>query len=235
MGAQSCPALGLVIKKHNKDDTTNTNGNYPEYDVLLFDTHVIITNIAVKGQKLNRDSGDEAILTVASDLPDMTDLTQAQQNFMESDGDLVIVEFISARFPIISGTMNHLKSGEDTAPWSADSTDGERRAIHHKDASFIMNEDGTIDIDLASDKELNINIDGTMVFRVKDTGSGITVDLGGGSGEKILLGESFVTWWLNNISGHTHSVVGAATGPPLAGTGALVIPNDKLSNVTKSE
>jgi hypothetical protein len=236
---------GLVLRVHHKDEDTNTNGNYAEYDVLLIESMLTIRNLPVFGQRLARDSGDEVILKAATDTPDIDDPTQAMQNIHDSDGDLVIVAWIDRIFPGIIGTLNHFVSGEDTAPWHGESADGERRAIHHKDVHAVIKPDGDVEVDLPVDKSITIAIDGTQVFTVVRTGGATTLELGTG-GHALILGDTFRTWFNTNIDGHDHTLPAATGSDPGGGphthsiggsTGALsaTMPANHLSDVSETE
>jgi hypothetical protein len=157
-GAVGYPVLGLVIKTIYKDASENISGSYTEYDVLLADDILVIKNLPVKGFHLSRTSGEEAPLKAASEIPVLSNPATARENILSSDGDLVIVEFVSERYPLITGTINHIKSGEDTAPWSGATTEGERRALHHNDSSIVMQEDSNMVIDVPINKSVTINL-----------------------------------------------------------------------------
>jgi len=232
--------LGLVIKRHDKDAETNVNGNAAEYDVLLLYNYQLLYNLPVKGFRLNSDTGDIAILKPAQNLPDISDPTTADVNIMSSDGDLVCIEFVAQRYPIISGTMNHIRTGQDTAPYHPVAADGEQRKLYHKGAEFTIEEDGDILFNVPDNKGVTINVNGTQIFRVFKDGSGIHVELGTTATEALVLGDAFKTWWDSTISGHTHSGVaagGASTGPMVAQivVGPEVLPTSTLSTVSKTE
>lgn len=244
-GGDSNPVLGLVIKIHHKDYDTNGYGAQAEYDVLIANSLMTLTNVVWSSWKNNRESGDEATLTAATDSPDLSNPENIQREFLESDGDLVLVDFVkgfgNTRFPIIVGTMNHLKSDEDTAPWHGESSDGIRRAIHHKGTSIVFEDDSTLDISIPDEKELTILIDGIQLFRVhRDSGgSGSVVELGTGA-EKMLLAETFQTWWDSYVKNHTHAAgtLLDSTASPCSGNTAPAVgsfPTSALSDVSKNE
>lgn len=180
---------GLVIKRHSKDWQSNSHGSYVEYDVLLADYNIVICNVAVLGRRFSDDSGDEAILVPATDTPDIADPTSAMVNILESDGDLVAVQYIAGRYPVIVGCINHIRSGADSAPWQATSTDGVRRGIHHKDTHALVHEDATVTLDLPDGKDVTVSVNGTQVLMASRSGVSSTVELGTG-GEKLIKGDS---------------------------------------------
>lgn len=188
-GAGSTIELGLVVKRHPKDAETNTSGCYSEYDVLLIDQLVILSNISVISLRRSRDSGDEATLVACTDIPQIDDPTQARQNILSSDGDLVVVAFIGGTTPIILGTINHVESGSDTAPWHGDSGDGVIRAIHHNETHATIHEDSTIDIDMPDNVDVTVTMDSDQVLKLSHSVAGSLVEAGGGS-EQVILGTS---------------------------------------------
>ena len=228
----------MVAVRH-KDDPNNMNGNVAEYDVVLFDRYVTIPNVQTLGFKNNEDSGDEYTLKACTYTPDLSDPTQADNNFLSSDGDLVVVMFLSGIYPVIVGTINHARSGADTATWHGETADGERRAWHHKGTSIIIEDDSTVEINLPVDKDFIINIDGNQLFKVVRTGGANTVELGNGA-EKVILGESFQTWWDTNIANHVHAagtLLDSMAGPVSGATAVMGESFDPttLSDVTKTE
>jgi len=196
-GTGETTRVGLVTRVHHKDEETNRSGSYAEYDVLLM-SHLEcfeIKRVPTMGFHLASDSGDYAVLRAASELPDTEDDTMFYQNFMDSDGDLVVVIFIEDRFPMIIGTANHLRSGEDSAPWHTNSSEGEVRVTHHRGADVKMTENG----------DIIISIDGTQIFRVWDDSGTLKIDLGDASvAERVVLGDTFRDW----VNQYTVGVVG---------------------------
>ncbi len=230
--------MGLVIKVHHKDSDTNLSGSYPEYDIVLLASSVTIFNVPQMGVKLNEFSGDETTLTAASEAPTFQNPGNVPQEFLESDGDLVLIAFILEYAPVIIGTVNHFKANADTASWHGESSDGERRAMHHKGSSIIMQDDSSMEVALPDEKELVINIDGVQLFRVRNSGGTLTVDLGAG-GEALVLGDSFKSWWDSNVAGHVHAaglLIDSMLGPCTGSTAGAVpaLPANKLSSVSST-
>lgn len=205
--------IGLVIRVHHKDASTNRSGSYAEYDVLLMDhlSCLELYRIPTMGMHMVNDSGDYAILRAASSLPEMDDDTTFYQNFMQSDGDLVVLEFIDGRFPMIIGTANHLRAGHDTAPWHTGESEGEVRVMHHKGSFVKMKEDGKLQIEILDEQEMLVTINGTQILKLfYDVGSGdLHIDLGSGAAlKKVVLGETFQSWWNANVQNHIHDTAG---------------------------
>lgn len=233
--------LGVVLEVKHKDDENNPTDSYPVYTVMLADREflgLVLRNVATIGQKMGTNSGLEMTLTPASDTPNIDDPTQAMQNILDSDGDLVIIQYVS-RIPVIWGCMNHIRSG-DSAAWYGDSTDGERMALHHKGTAIMIEDDSTVAINLEDTKDVTITIDGTEVFKVTRNGGTSLVELAGG-GESLVLGDAFKTWFDANVAGHTHTIPAVAdtngdTLIPGSSTGGSVpaLANSNLSSVSET-
>lgn len=230
--------LGLIISVHYKDTDTNQSDSFTEYDILMLDSFMVFKNVSVASLRRSYDSGDEATLVAASSIPDLSEPSRAHLNIMESDGDLVLVTYINNYKPIIIGVVNHLKAGQDTATWNGTSSDGVRRAFHHKNSSIIMEENSNINIKIPDDKSVTFSIDGNQVLKLYATGSTLKVDLIGGS-EKVVLGETFISWLNANYGGHTHTAPGGATGVPISGPygppGIGATDSDFLSDDVKTD
>lgn len=240
VGGSQFLELGLVSAVHYKDAESNVSGDVTEYDVILFSTWMTAPNLTTLGFKNSYDSGDEYTLKATTSVPNLEDPTQANQNFLEADGDLVVVAYLSGQYPVIIGTVNHIKAGADAATWCGTSTEGERRAWHHKDVHVLLTKDSELQIDVPEDKTVIINVAGSQLFKVTRDGSGNnTVELGAG-GEALVLGDSFKTWFDSNVASHTHGA-GAlldSHGLPCSGITAAAVPNldsNNLSDVSETE
>jgi len=230
--------IGLVIATHHKDVETNRSGSYTEYDVLLMDhlAALLLYRVPTMGFHLNSDTGDYAILRAATSIPEMEDDTNFYQNFMSSDGDLVIIGFIDNRFPMILGTANHLRSDGDSTTWHTDSTEGEVRVTHHKDSFVKMNEDGSMQIEVKDEMELQITINGVQIFRVWDDAGTLKIDLGDATvDQKLVMGDAFKTWFDLQVAGHKHAAGTLVDSllAPCTGSTATAVPNLDVSVLTE--
>jgi len=247
-GSGNSLRIGLVIAVHHKDAPTgNRNGSYAEYDIVLMNHLACLDlyNVPVLGFHLALDSGECQILKACTSLPDMSDETTFYQNFLESDGDLVVIGYVDGHAPIIMGTANHIRSGTDTAPWHSLEADGETRKVFHKDSHILMKSDGSMDIEIKDEQAFTVTINGTQIFKLfYDAVSGdLHIELGEGiTLEKMLLAETFQTWWDLNVP-HNH-ILGGSTGVAAGHTHTLVsgtltneipvFPGANLSDKTKN-
>jgi len=195
-GGSEVPQLGLVIYNYPKDATDNRFGSYEEYDLFLPHSGVVIEHVPVKSMKRNPNSGTEFTLTPALSAPTITDETQDMWDaVMGSDGDLVVVEWVSRRWPVITGCLNHIRSGQDTADWHAWETDGEVAAVHHSDTHVKIDQEGNASVVIGSGlgiKSFSVTIDGTEIFNLRKDGTH-KISLGNAATclEAVILGTSY--------------------------------------------
>jgi hypothetical protein len=233
----------LVIARYYPDEDGNRNGTFTEYDVFVPRWNVTIRNVQMQAPYIGVTGGQQITLTPASGIPDMTNPELVSKNIADSDGDLVCIKYIGGKWPVIDGCLNHLRV-TGGADWHTTSSDGAVYALTYNTTRSRIDKDGNIAIDLddagSHDRSLTVNVDGTQFFVIKqDGGTGdVRIELGAGAVEKLVLGETFQTWWSaalgGNIPNHTHSagtfVVGAN---PVTGTsGGSTIPAFPNSNLT---
>lgn len=206
--------LGLVIARYFPDDPDSKSGKFMEYDVWLPRFQVRIDHISMMTPYAGVSGGNQITLKPAAGVPDMSDPYAIHQNVMDSDGDLVVVAYIGGKWPIIAGCVNHLRTAGDGTDWHSDSTDGEVYSLFYNTTRARINKDGNIEIDLDDseappDRSLIINAGSKQLMKISyDDGAGeVRIELGSGAVEKLVLGETFQTWWDNNVP-HDHLVAG---------------------------
>lgn len=202
------PQLGLVIARYYLDDQEHTrDGVVTEYDVYIPRYQITLERITQMVPYQGVVGGQQVTLTVASGRPDSTNPTTHWQNVMDSDGDLVIVQYVGGKLPLIMGCVNHIRDSA-SAVWHTDSVDGDVLSTTYNTTRTRFNNDGNIEIDFddsggSHDRNLIINVDGEQFLKVaQDAGTGdVRVELGGKAGkalEKAILGERHKTWMNEN-------------------------------------
>ena len=230
--------LGLVTARYYKDEEGNQGGIFTEYDVYVPRHQIVLNNLPMKVLYQGIAGGIQATLKVAEGIPDASNSEDLWRQVLESDGDLVSVSFVGGKWPMIDGCMNHVRAS-GAADWQTDSADGEVYALSYNTTRSRVNSDGNIEIDLEDggdhDRSVIINVSGTQVLKVAQDGStgDVRIELGNG-GEKVILGETFQTWFNINFASHGHNagtlnvtmalptvvvpVVGVTDGPIPIGT-----------------
>lgn len=213
--------LGLVVGRYFPDEDGNNRGIVTEYDVFLPHYRIILHNVVMKIPYQSVHGGEQITLKAAG-VPDSEDPGALWRNVMESDGDLVTVTFVSGRWPMIDGCVNHIRDS-GSADWHTDSADGEVYSLSYNTTRARVNKDGNVEIDLDDneappDRSLIINAGTKQLMKISyDDGAGeVRIELGSGAIEKLVLGETFQTWWNANVP-HNHTI-GGATGAASAGT-----------------
>jgi len=254
------PALGLVVGKHYKDETgqelaSNYYGMFTEYDVLLVRDFVVIHNVPLMTTFQGIENAAEVSLTAAEDLPNLEEPDRVWSQVMESTGDLVAITWIDGDWPVIYGSLNHLRGGEDCAGWSEDSTTGPRAGVKYNDVTARIDKDSNVRVDVPDSKVVEFYVDGDLALKVFNDGGTVRVDMGSGA-EKVILGESFRSYF-NDADGpanHVHvytkpdgvggpGVVDFSSGPkkptlpstPLVPVAMDNMDASNLSDVTKTE
>lgn len=234
--------LGLVVDIHYKDEDENLHKMFTEYEVYLVMHNLLLRNVPQAASFQGESNGSEATLKAAGGVPDLSNVDSAWDVIMSSSGDLVLVSWIDDRWPIITGCVNHLRrTGEDSAPWYATSSEGPRAAIHYNDVDVVVDNDSNVRIDIEDSKVVEFYVDGTLALKVFNDAGTVRVDMGNGA-EKVILGETFRTWFNLNYSGHMHDVSGISTvGGDTIAPGQFTspytedMPANHLSDVTKTE
>lgn len=175
-------------------------------------------------------------------------------NLADLDGDQVLVDFVEGDldFPVIVGSLDHQqtkrKVKEAGTEWGEPQKD--EYYVHHYGTEVRIDSDGNLLIDtsktygsdiveeesangegnvrfrIKNDRRFSVEMDGTIVFEVFKNGSQVRVDLGEGAGERIVLGDSFLTLF----NSHTHPT---GTGP--SGTPTQQMSSTHLSDLTKTK
>lgn len=216
--------LGLVIARYYKDDAENTSGIFTEYDIFLTRQQLTLFRLPMVVPYQGVSGGNQITLKPAEGIPDITGPT-AWKNLMDSDGDLVLIAYVGEKQPVIIGCMNHLRdSDESSADWVTDSTDGEVYSLSYNTTRARINNDGDVELDLAStDRSVTVNMDGTQVMKIYNSGGDLRIELGQGTLEKVILGESFADWINSSnpanigLVNHVHQYIDVDnTGTPLS-------------------
>jgi len=233
--------LGLVVARHYPDDDNNVGKRVTEYDALMLAYQLTLRNLVVKMPYQGVLGGQQVTYTPATTVPDFRQPDDVWRSFMESDGDLVAIQYIGRKWPVIDGCMNHLRTSGSN-DWHTDSTDGAVDALTYNSTRMRVNQDGNLEIDFddssgSHDRSLIINVDGTQFLRVtQDAGTGdVRIELGSGATlEKIVLGESFQTFFDTDVAGHTHAAGSLLDGGgiPCSGATAPAVPNLDVTVLT---
>jgi len=221
--------LGLVIARYFPDDADSKSGKYTEYDVWIPRYQVQISHLSMVTPYAGVSGGNQITLKPADGVPDMSDPFAIHQNVMDSDGDLVMVEYIGGKWPVITGCVNHLRTAGDGTDWHSDSNDGEVYSLFYNTTRARINSDGNVELDLDDaeappDRSLIINAGSKQLLKISyDDGAGeVRIELGsGGTLEKVILGETFQSYF-NGLEGpvsHVHVYTPPSTGVPLFTTG----------------
>jgi len=221
-GGWSGAELGLVIGLYYPDDDGTRDGVVTEYDVYVPRYQVTLERITQVVPYQGTAGGQQVTLKAASGRPDAQDPNRHWQNVMESDGDLVVVQYIGGKLPVIVGCVNHIR-GADSASWHTGSSDGEVLATTYNTTRARFDSDGNMEVDFndsygAHDRSLTVNVDGEQFLKVTQDGASgdVRIELGGKAGkalEKGILGERFQEWMNKDVPvleggpvHHTHSL-----------------------------
>lgn len=233
------PSLAVVTAVHYKDQETNIRRQFTEYDVMLVQHRIPIRNISTMSDFIGAEQGYEVTYTPADELPDLSIPESVWNAVFDSGGDLVAVTWIDGTWPVICGCLNHIKTSQDGTPWACDSTTGPRNYMKYNNVEAQIDNNENIRIDLPDEKSLEVYVNGTLALKVFNDASNVRVDMGNGA-EAIILGESFQTWWDNNVANHVHPAGSLQDSTPAPCTGATGpmgenFDSSTLSDITKTE
>ena len=105
------------------------------------------------------------------------------------------------------------------------------------DTSEALN--GDVHVVLAPGRSVSIDIGGRTVLEVTNDGSSTRIDLGGGSGERLVLGDALKAllneFFQMKYDVHTHPTAMGPTGPPLPLFTGTLVTEDHLSSVARTK
>ena len=98
---------------------------------------------------------------------------------------------------------------------------------------------GDVYIKLSSGRGFSIEVGGETVFEVTANGGSVSIDLGGGSGERLVLGDALKTllndFFQTKYDLHTHPTAMGPSGPPLPLFTGAKVTDDHLSSVARTK
>jgi len=98
---------------------------------------------------------------------------------------------------------------------------------------------GDVYVKLSDGRGFSVEIDGTTVFEVTASQGSVRIDLGGGSGERLVLGDALKTllndFFQTKYDLHTHPTAMGPTGPPLPLFTGAQMGDDQLSGVARTK
>lgn len=98
---------------------------------------------------------------------------------------------------------------------------------------------GDVCLRLAAGRAFSVEIGGATVFEISNTGSAVRIDLGGGSGERLVLGDALKTllneFFLTKYDVHTHPTAMGPSGPPLPLFTGTQVGDAQLSDVARTK
>ena len=219
--------LGLVVARYYVGELGNLRGLFTEYDVWLPWYQLTFRNLEARTSYQGANGGVQITLRPASGVPDMSDPQRGFDALMADDGDLVSVEYLGGKRPVITGCLNHIRGADQhAADWCTGADDGEVYALTYNTTRARINKEGQVEIDLddssgAHTRSVVVNVGGEQLLKVfQDPASGdVRIELGsGGSLQKAVLGQSLLDA-LNQATAsggsgihHTHSYLAAPTG-----------------------
>ncbi|MCB9596930.1 MAG: hypothetical protein H6719_29675 [Sandaracinaceae bacterium] len=98
---------------------------------------------------------------------------------------------------------------------------------------------GDVYVRLSPGRAFNVVVDGATVFQVTSDGSNVRIDLGGGAGERLVLGDALKSllneFWQMKYDVHTHPTAMGPSGPPLPLFTGTQMGDDQLSDVARTK
>ncbi len=98
---------------------------------------------------------------------------------------------------------------------------------------------GDVFLRLSSGRALTVEFDGETVFEVTNTGGAVRIDLGGGSSERLVLGDALITllndFFQKQYDIHTHPTAMGPSGPPLPLFTGAQVTDAQLSGVARTK
>ena len=98
---------------------------------------------------------------------------------------------------------------------------------------------GDVRFVLGAGRSVSIDIGGQTVFEVTTAGGSTRIDLGGGSGERLVLGDALRTllneFFQTKFDVHTHPTAMGPSGPPLPLFAGTQMTDDQLSSVARTK
>ncbi len=143
--------LGTVIKVHFKDESDSLSKKVVEYDVQTWDPQFVFRRVPMMTPRNGVNDGYVPILRAGA-------VVENQNPMDDTDGDIVVMGFVGGELgqPFILGCYPNTKSGSPVGL----AADGETHTIKHKGATIRINDDGSIDLEPASGKLVQIGITG---------------------------------------------------------------------------
>lgn len=98
---------------------------------------------------------------------------------------------------------------------------------------------GDVYIKLSEGRAFSVDVGGETVFEVTASGGTVRIDLGGGSGERLVLGDALKTllneFFQTKYDLHTHPTAMGPSGPPLPLFTGATMGDDQLSSVARTK
>ncbi len=98
---------------------------------------------------------------------------------------------------------------------------------------------GDVYVKLSSGRGLSIEVGGETIFEVTASDGTVRIDLGGGSGERLVLGDALKTllndFFQTKYDLHTHPTAMGPSGPPLPLFTGAQVTDDHLSSVARTK
>ena len=98
---------------------------------------------------------------------------------------------------------------------------------------------GDVIIKLSDGRGFSIEAGGETVFEVTSSGGSVRIDLGGGSGERLVLGDKLMAllndFFQTKFDLHTHPTAMGPSGPPLPLFGGTQMSDEQLSGVSRTK
>ena len=241
--------LGAVVYVHYKDMITSSSKVFIEVDVYMLETGIILPNIPISHQKYGSNDGEEWVPHAAELTLDPEEATF--EDIIASEADLVIVDFIDGKYPIIRGQFPKAYFGalSGGVSYGATQADGERYRKLVRGSGVTVKavgaEDGDVVLDIKDGQTLTITSGGDLLVKLsKDTGGGYKVELGTAPGERAAMGEALKSYLDDFIADnpfptkpynqHLHQHTCAFTGGLITGN-APTTPADKPTDAVLSD
>lgn len=98
---------------------------------------------------------------------------------------------------------------------------------------------GDVYVRLSEGRAFCVEIGGVRVFEVARSGGSVRIDLGGGSGERVVLGDALKAllneFFQTKYDVHTHPTAMGPSGPPLPAFTGAQITDDHLSSISRTK